>query len=178
MTRNYELDVRKLIAFDNLDIPLSALHNRIDRRHKTLAQSLESPIDSCEDFGEAIVEVEYQDKKKARALTEAVKEFCEIYPVQGRKLKKIITVKRTMRETYLHYGFPKGRRISQQDYIHAMIDVGLTKAQAENFYPKVLEISRRLLRKSSTFSGSILSRLPSNIPSMFTLIIINLFAIR
>ena len=151
-----ESNVRKLVAYDNLDLPLCALHNRLDRKHKNLAVSLENPIDEGEDFGVAITNVRYDNKQKARAITEAVGEFVEKYPTEGRELQKIIAVKRTMRETYLEYGMPEKSRISSQDYIAAMTDVGLTETQARNFYPQALELSRTLQRlrgKKTTSSG-------------------------
>ena len=154
--QNYEAQVRKLIAFDNIDIPLCALHKRVDRRHKKLAESLEEPVDAGEDFGCTEVNVDFRNKQRARAIKEAVSEFCKKYPAPGRQLKKMIAVNRTMRETYLQYGLPEGRRISSQDYIAAMTDVGLTQTQAEAFYPRVLEVSRTLQRargKETTTSG-------------------------
>lgn len=153
---SYEAEVRKLVAFDQMDIPLSALHNRVDRKHKALAVSLQEPVDENEDFGCAMAEVVYEDKKKAKAIREAVDDFCEQYPVQGRDLRKMIAVKRTARETYFCYGMPEGRRISSQDYMAALKDVGLTEGHAQALYPRLLEVSRTLQRvrgKRTTSSG-------------------------
>jgi hypothetical protein len=151
-----EKNIRKLVAYDNLDLPLCAVHNRMDRKHKKLAASLQDPIDAGDDFGEAIVNIRYDNKQKSRAISEAVDEFVNKYPTEGRELQKMIAVKRTMRETYLEYGMPEGKRISSQEYIEAMTDVGLTEAQAKSFYPQALELSRTLQRlrgKKTTSSG-------------------------
>ena len=156
MANGYESDVRKLVAYDNLDIPLCALHNRVDRKHGKLARALEAPIDAGENFGCANVAVVYEDKKKARAMRDGVNQFCDKYPSEGRELQKMISSKRTIRETHLHYGIPEGRRISSQDYVQAMVDVGLTQTQAEAFYPKVLDVLRTLQRlrgKKTTSAG-------------------------
>ncbi|MFH1585717.1 MAG: hypothetical protein ABIB79_03035 [archaeon] len=152
----YETYIQKLVAFDNMDIPLSALHNRIDRKHKKLAETTGILCDEGSDFGFALVNVTYDNKQKARAIKDAVDQFCGEYPIQGRELRKMIAMKRTERETYLEYGLPEGRRISSQDYVAAMIDVGLSEVQARNFYPEVLEISRNLQRlrgKKTTTTG-------------------------
>jgi len=156
MVNKNEAKIRKLVAYDNLDLPLCAVHNRLDRRHKKLATSLEAPIDDGANFGVATAQVRYDNKQKARAVSEAVEEFVTRYPAEGRELQKMIAVKRTMRETYLEYGMPEGSRISTQDYIAAMTDVGLTEAQARSFYPQALELSRTLQRlrgKKTTSSG-------------------------
>ena len=156
MANGYEGNVRKLIAYDNMNIPLGALNRRIARRHKDLAVNLEEPVDQGADFGCAIADVEYRDKNKARALRDAVNAFCEEFPREGRKLQQYIAVKRVERETYLQYGLPEGRKLSSADYVQAMVDVGLTESQARVLYPAVLDTSRVLQRargKKTTTTG-------------------------
>ena len=153
----YEDDVRKLVAYDNFDIPLNALHKRIDKRHKDLAVQVGEFYESGEaDFGVAMVNVEYRDKQKARVVREAIDEFCEAHPRVADDLRARIAVKRSERETYLQYGILEGSRVSSADYMAAMTDCGLTEAQAEALYPAVLDTSRILQRargKKTTSSG-------------------------
>lgn len=151
-----ESRVRRLIAYDMLDIPLNALHKRIDRQHKNLAVELGEMYDQGTDFGSAQVSVEYENHQRARAMREAIDEFCAENPVLGRSLQMKIETKRTMRETYLCYGLPDDSRISKQDYLGVMEDIGLSASQAENLYPRLLETSYSLQKvrgKSTTHEG-------------------------
>jgi len=143
-TSQNETNVRHIIAYDNLGIPLSSMHQKIKRRHKDLAVALEKPVDDGEGFGNSIARVKYQNKNKARAMKDAVKEFCEVYPAPGRDLQRLIASKRTMREVYFEYGLEEGRRISSGDYIGAMESTGLSSSQARELYPALLDISRSL----------------------------------
>lgn len=150
---NYEEQVRHLIAYDNLDITLNSLHKKADRRHKDIAVELKGAVADGEDFGCAIAEIKYKDKKLARGMKEAIKAFCAKYPKQGVELLGMIKQKRKSRETHLFYGLEEGRRISSQDYVGAMTDCGLSEGRARELYPTILEISRDLLESREDESG-------------------------
>ena len=150
---NYEEQVRHLIAYDNLDVTLSSLHKKADRRHKAMAVDLKGAVVDGEDFGCAIAKIEYKDKKKARAMGEAIAEFCTKNPKYGSELLGMIKKKRKSRETHLFYGLEEGRRISSSDYIGAMTDCGLSETRARDLYPVILDISRDLQESREDESG-------------------------
>lgn len=149
----YERNVRHLMAFDNLNTPLSSLYQKAKKRHKDIAVDLEGAVLDDEDFGCAVIRIEKKDKKKARAMTDAIAEFSEKHPKYGRELQGMIAQKRVSRERHLFYGLEEGRRISSQDYIGAMIDCGLSENQSRELYPVLLDLSRGLQQKKLAKDG-------------------------
>ncbi len=141
------------MAFDNLNIPLSSLYQKARARHKDIAVDLEGAVKDEEDFGCAVVRMEKKDKKKARAMGDAIAEFCVKHPKYGKELLGMIKRKRISRERHLFYGLEEGRRISSQDYLGAMEDCGLTEGQSRELYPVLLNISRGLKQKKIEKDG-------------------------
>lgn len=141
-----EEQVRMLIAYDQLDIPLNSLHGKANRRSDKIAGSIAELVENNANFGNAIASVRYQDQQKARALREAVDIFCARNPAAGRELQTVIEDKRVEREVYLSYGLQTGSRLSANDYMTAMQSIGIGPARAEKLYPILLETSRDLQR--------------------------------
>jgi len=140
----HEEQIRSLVALDDLKAPLSSLYQKMEKRHKGLAASLEGPIDAREDFGNANARLVYENNSKARAMKDGVSMFVEKFPSEGRELQKMIQAKRVVRETHLYFGLDDGRRLSKSSYLGAMESCGLSRDQAEEFYPALMDASREI----------------------------------
>ncbi len=144
----YENKVRKLVALNDLNVPLSALHKRAYRKSKNLASNIERGFDKSKDFGSSIVDVVYENQGKSRELRSAIDEFSSKYPNQGRHLQRLISVNRASREMYLNYGIRSDDSISDEEYISVMRDIGLSDTHARELYPTLVDISDTMKEKS------------------------------
>ena len=158
MTEDIERRVIDLVATDRIYVPLSSFDGKLKRSRPKQGKA----IDSQEDFngsyqGErTYARVVEEDHQKARGLREGVDKFSEEHPKYGRILNGMIEEQRTKREKHLYFGMQKDRRLTQDDYMKVMQDLGLSQAKSEQFYPVVMEISRNLTRKRNGDERSVL----------------------
>ena len=146
MTENVERQVIGLIAADRLDIPVSSMSGKLKRMKPKLARAVDMPDDSFE--GERVyARVEDEDKTKARGLKEGVAKFAEEFPRYGKILSGYIEEQRALRETHLYFGVNPGSRLTSDDYMGVMSDLGLTESKARQLYPVLMDVSRNLSRK-------------------------------
>lgn len=144
-----------LIAADRLDIPISSMSGKLKRMKPKLARAIELPSGSYQ--GERVyARVEAEDRLRARTMSEAVTEFCEAYQAPGRVLTQMIEDKRAVTETYLHFGMQPGCRLTSDDYLGVMADMGFTEAQARNLYGPIMDASRQIAKKRDEGERTIL----------------------
>jgi len=146
MKNTTESQLIELIAADRLDIPVSSLSGKLKRMKPKLADAIELPTGRYE--GQRVyARIEVEDRMKARTMSEAVSEFCEEYPAQGQVLTQMIEDKRAIKETHLHFGMYEGCRLTADDYLGVMANLGFTEAQARTLYEPLMDASRRIARK-------------------------------
>jgi hypothetical protein len=146
MTNQLESKLIGLIAADRIDIPISSMSGKLKRLKPKLAAGIALPGKSY--FGERVYgRVEEEDKMKARTASEAIEEFAEKYPSHGRVLRGMIAERRLEREAHLYFGVNEGCRLTADDYMGVMTNLGFTPATAASLYPELMDISRKLSRK-------------------------------
>ena len=141
-----ERQILGMIAIDRFHIVASSLDGKLKRRKEKAAEDLELPNGRYN--GERVyARTEFEDKLKARTITEAVAEFCEENPKYGEILTKKIEDKRAAKETRIYFGVNPGRRLAADDYLGVMSDLGFTEAQARVLYEPLIGTSRALEKK-------------------------------
>jgi hypothetical protein len=146
MEKSTESQLLELIAADRLDIPVSSLSGKLKRMKPKLADAIELPTGRYE--GKRVyARIEIEDRLKARTMSEAVNEFCEAHPSQGQVLTQMIEDKRAVKETYLHFGMHESCRLTADDYLGVMANLGFSEAQARTLYEPLMDASRRIARK-------------------------------
>jgi hypothetical protein len=146
MAEQLERQLIGLIAADRLDVPISSMSGKLKRMKPKLARAIELPTGKYQ--GERVyARVEAEDRLKARTMSEAVDEFCTQYPKYGEALTQIIEDKRSISEIYLHFGMQEGCRLTADDYLGVMANLGFNESSARNLYGPLMETSRQITRK-------------------------------
>jgi len=142
---NIERKVIEIIATDRIDIPISSMSGKLKRKKPKLAQELE--LKKKFEGDRAYVRVETEDKMKARGMREGIDLFSREFPRYGKILNGMIEEKRAKKETHLYFGLYEGCRLSSEDYISVMNDLGFSGQYAETLYQELMKVSRNLTRK-------------------------------
>ncbi len=151
-----ESKIIELIARDRIEIPLSSMDQKLRRTRLSLGKEIANEVRSDAYEGErAFAYVETEDRDKARGMTEAVKEFAEEHPKYGEILKGKIAEKRVQREEHLYFGMNPEKRITGEDYLGVMKDLGITPAVATPLYSELMNVSRKL-QKARNESRSVI----------------------
>ena len=141
-----ERQVIELVAIDRIGIPVKSMAGKIDRMKPKFASSLNLPKGRY--TGERVyARVEFEDKLKARTITQAVADYCEKYPNEGKILTQMIEDERSVKETHLYFGVNPGRRLTAEDYLGVMTTLGFTESQAKVLYEPLIETSRAIAKK-------------------------------
>lgn len=155
MIENLERQLIEIVAMDRIDRPISSMSGKLKRRKPKLAKAVELPKEKFS--GDRVwARVDEEDKQKARGMKEGIEKFEENFPKYSRILKGYIEEQRTIREKYLVFGMNNGCRITSQDYMGVMKELGFTPAIAERLYPELMDISHKLKRKRDETERSIL----------------------
>ncbi len=141
-----ERQILQLNAMDRIEIPISSLSGKLKRMKPKFASSLDLP-EGRYDGERVYARVEFEDKLKARKIKDAVAEYCEKYPAQGQILTQMIEDARSEREQHLYFGVNAGCRLTADDYLGVMGDLGFTEAQARNLYEPLINTSRTISKK-------------------------------
>jgi hypothetical protein len=145
MTEQLERQVISLIAADRLYVPISSMDGKLKRQRKELAQAVDMPGKNFN--GERVyARLVDEEGKKARGMSEAIKIFCEKHPNYGAELKGLVAEQRTVSEPTLYFGMTEGSRLTSDDYMQVMTDLGFTPAKAENMYQELMTASRKISR--------------------------------
>lgn len=139
--------ILELIATDRLDIPLSSVEQRVRRVRKSLSQEVASDIGVVGFADERVYAyVAVEDKERARGMKEAIKEFEQEFPKHGRILRGKIEERRINSEEHLYFGLTEGSKLTSEDYVGVLTDLGMTQKGAHALYPALMDVSRKLSR--------------------------------
>jgi hypothetical protein len=155
MTENTEQQLIALIATDRLHIPISSLEGKFKRRKIKFASEIELPTGRFQGPRTYAYEQD-EEGKKARGMAAGIKEFCDRHPNYGDELRGLIAEQRTTREPTLYFGMNEGCRLTGEDYLAVLGDIGFSEAQAQRFYEPLIEASRKISRARADGQRSIL----------------------
>ncbi len=148
MENNVEEQLVKLVAMDRIEIPISSMSGKLKRQKPKLASDINLNEYGGKFQGERVyARVEFEDKLKARGMTEGIEEFTRQHPKYGELLSAIIEEKRSERENHLYFGMNEGSRLSSEDYVGILMNLGFTEATTRNLYPELIDVSRKISRK-------------------------------
>jgi hypothetical protein len=148
MTEELERSVIELIATDRLHMPISSMSGKLKRRQPKIAKALDLNEYEKNFEGERVyARIEEEDIMKSRTMKEGVEAFSDKYPRYGTILRGLIEEERAAKETHLYYGVNDGRRLTADDYIGVMTNLGFTEVTAQKLYPELMSISRGMKRK-------------------------------
>ena len=157
MTEELERSVIELIATDRLHMPISSMSGKLKRRQPKIAKALDLDEHDGDFEGERVyARVEEEDIMKSRTMKEGVTAFSEKYPRYGKILRGLIEEERAAKETHLYFGVNEGRRLTADDYVGVMTDLGFTDVAAQRLYPELMNISRGMKRKRQEVERRIL----------------------
>lgn len=146
MTENIEQGLIRLIATDRIDIPISSMSGKLKRRKSKLAET--TGIEKNSYLGErTYARIVTEDTMKARGMKEGIEQFAQKYPRYGDILNGMIEEQRADREVTLYFGMNEGCKITADDYLGVMTELGFTEATARGLYPELMDISRNLSKK-------------------------------
>lgn len=137
----------RLVAIDRIEIPISSMSGKLKRQKPQIA------AEAAEEFGirysgeRVYARVTHEDKMKARGMKEGIEAFSKDYPSHGIVLQAYIEEERAKKETHLYFGMKDGCRITADDYRQVMTDLGFSPAMAEELYPALMDVSRKLSRQ-------------------------------
>lgn len=145
MTNTTEKKIIELIATDRMDIPVSSLSGKLKRMKPKIASAVEFSGDSFQ--GERVyARIENQERMKARGMRDAVERFQKTFPEYGQVLGEMIAEERASRETYLHFGVNSGCRLTAEDYLEVMQNLGFDERNALRLYDTLIDASRKISR--------------------------------
>ncbi|MDD5700306.1 MAG: hypothetical protein PHH00_03930 [Candidatus Nanoarchaeia archaeon] len=139
--------VIKLVAMDRIEIPISSLSGKLKKGKPKFAASIPMPASGIYSGERVYARVESEDLMKARKLKDAVADFVEKYPNHGKVLQGMIAEKRLKRETHMYFGTREGCKLTADDYIEVMTDLGFTETRARDLYPELMAVSQNLRKK-------------------------------
>ena len=138
-----ERQIIDLIAADRIGIPLSSLDGKIKRMKPKLAENVY--VKDAFKGERVYARLETDDvTAKARTMKEGIATFSEQYPRYGKILEGMIAEERQARETNLYFGVNEGCRLTADDYLNVMQNLGFTEAGARSTYPVLMDVSRRI----------------------------------
>lgn len=142
-----ERTILELIATDRIDIPISSMSGKLKRAKPKLGIAVDIVSYNGRFNGErAYARLSIENQMKARGMREGVNIFCDRYPQYGKILNGIIEEEREIRETHLYFGMHEGAKLTANDYIGVMTNLGFTEATARNLYPELMDVSRKISR--------------------------------
>jgi hypothetical protein len=156
MEEELERRIIRLIATDRIEVPISSMSGKLKRRKPKAAKDIQLP-ESKKYVGERVyARISEEDEMKARTISDAVDYFAKKYPTHGKILNGIIAEKRLQKETHLYFGINEGCRLTAEDYLEVMKDLGFGEVTARSLCTELIEVSRNLSKKRGTPERSIL----------------------
>jgi len=148
MTETLERQIIELIATDRIDVPISSMSGKLKRQKPKMAQLVDlSEYDGNFEGNRVHARVEEEDRMKARGMSDAIDEFAEQYPRHGEILRGMIAEQRVVRESHLYFGVNPGCKLTADDYLGVMQNLGFSEATARSLYPELMDVSRKISRK-------------------------------
>ena len=145
---NLERQLIGLIATDRIEIPISSLSGKLKRLKPKIAKQVNLEEYNFNFKGDRVyARIEEFQTNKSRTLSEGIEEFSKIYPRYGSVLKGIIEEKRIDKEVNMYFGINQGCKLTSEDYINVMKKIGFSEIGARNFYPELIDVSRKISKK-------------------------------
>ena len=146
MTKQLERLILDLVASDRIGIPIKSMSGKIDRMKPKLVKAISLPKDV---FSGERVHAKFANEEgtKARGMKKGIEAFSKAYPQHGKILHGLIAEQRINREPTLYFGVNDGCRLTADDYMNVMTNLGLTETKAQTLYPILMEVSRNISRK-------------------------------
>jgi len=147
--KNLEIQIIGLIATDRIHIPISSMEGKLKRQKPKLAKAIDLSEYKNKFVGERVyARIKTDDiTQKARTMSEAVDEFAEKYSRHGKILKGMTEEKRQAKESNLYFGINSGCRLTADDYLGVMENLGFSGQYAEDLYQDLMKVSRSLSKK-------------------------------
>tara|TARA_Y100000310_G_scaffold342910_1_gene448205 strand:- start:1838 stop:2299 length:462 start_codon:yes stop_codon:yes gene_type:complete len=142
-----EKQLIEIIATDRIDIPISSMSGKLKRKKPKLAKALDFGKKKSFEGDRTYARVKTEDKMKARGMREGINLFSEEFPRYGKILNGMIEEKRAKSETHLYFGMYEGCRLTSDDYMSVMTDLGFSEQRAESLYQELMKVSRNLTKK-------------------------------
>jgi len=142
MACDLERQIIELVAADRLDVPISSMSGKLKRMKPKLAKDIE--IDEFFEGSRAYARIEEDNRMKARGMKEGIEVFGTEYPRHGKILKDYIEEQREMREKHIYFGMKQGCKLTADDYLGIMNELGFSEGMAKGLYPELMEVSRKL----------------------------------
>lgn len=143
---NLERSIIQLVAADRIEIPISSMSGKLKRMKPKLALAVDMP-DKAYNGERVYAKVKTENEDKARGTKEGIEEFTKQYPRYGQILQGMIEEQRVWRETHLYFGMKDGCRLTSDDYLGVMKNLGFGEVSARSLYHELIEVSRNLSRK-------------------------------
>ncbi len=148
MTENIERELIELVAVDRIDIPISSLSGKLKRLKPKVAKQIDISSYGYNFVGERVYARVVEDETlKARGMKDGIELFSEQYPRYGQILKGYIEEQRAMKEVNMYFGVNPGSKITSEDYLSVMKNIGFSEAGARNLYPELMDVSRKISKK-------------------------------
>jgi len=148
MTEPLERQIIEVIATDRIHIPISSMEGKLKRKKPKLGKEVDlGDYDNNFQGDRVYARVEPENKMKARGMKEAIDVFEVRHPKYGAELRGLIAEQRELSETHLYFGVNEGCRLTADDYMGVMTDLGFTENTAQQLYPNLMDISRNMSRK-------------------------------
>lgn len=151
-----EQQVIQLVATDRIEIPISSMSGKLKRNKPKMAQAIAMPESGVYRGERVYARVEEEDLMKARTLKDAVREFGEKYPTHGKILAGMVAEQRLKRETHMYFGTNEGSKLTADDYMGVMTDLGFTETRARDLYPELMNVSRNIRKKRQETERSVM----------------------
>ena len=144
---NLERKIIELVAADRLYIPISSIDGKLKRMKPKLAEQIYLPNEAKPFRGERVyARIKTENEQKARGMREGIGLFCEKYPQYGKILNGMIEEEREVRETHLYFGMNEDKRLTADDYLGVMANLGFPETSAKSLYHELIEVSRKISR--------------------------------
>ncbi len=158
MAERTELEkrVRRLISSDISYRVLKSLGEKGVRRLTKVATEIVDLLDKEEVNERFFAYLEESEEEKSRTLREGIYLFKIENPRYGDILEGMIAQKRVQRNKNLVYGLNPGYKLSEEDYIHVIMDLGFERREASAIYPHLLRISESLKKANEQEKRTIL----------------------
>jgi len=156
-TQGIERQIIQVIATDRIDRPISSMSGKLKRAKTKLGPLVDIKPGKSYRGERVFARVETDDvQMKSRSMREAIDKFADKYPRHGTIINGYIEETRAGKETHLYFGMHPGRRLTSDDYMGVMENLGFTPATAQSLYPELMDISHKMRRKRNEGDRSIL----------------------
>lgn len=149
MTQELERQVIELIATDRIYMPISSMVGKLERRRPKLGKEIAKASEFEGSFGgdRVYARLESEYKMKARGMREGIEVFTANYPRYGAILNGMIEEQRAFKEKHLYFGTNPNTRLTQDDYMGVMGNLGFSQSESRTLYPSLMDISRKLSKQ-------------------------------